>query len=312
MYCSTCGHANSDDALFCTKCGASLNASSATEPLTARDDDAWRAVIGSSNQAYYLGKFAKLRASGGAGFQASWHWPAFFVTWYWLLYRKMWGWAVLYFFLPAILLVVVGLVSGVVGDSKIAVGLILLSLLVLKVGAPIVANWLYYRHCLQLIESSDSHASRERQREHLVAKGGTSAIALILFGIVAVVAMLGIVAAIALPAYHDYTQRAKVAQILIEMKPVTQQVAEQYERNGRFPQGLDELPSHADTPRHVTRVAIDGQSGVIEIETHLAMGGAAGSIYLVPALDANKHLIWKCQAAANMKRVVPLSCRGEE
>ncbi|TXD43886.1 DUF4339 domain-containing protein [Xanthomonas campestris] len=58
-------------------------------------------------------------------------------------------------------------------------------------------------------------------------------------GVVGLAFVLGIVAAIALPAYQDYTARAKVSQAIGALAPLKPQIAEFLEREGRCPTNDD-------------------------------------------------------------------------
>ena len=52
-----------------------------------------------------------------------------------------------------------------------------------------------------------------------------------------VVAIVGILAAIALPAYQDYTVRAKVSEGIARLDEAKTSVAEYYSSNSAFPAG---------------------------------------------------------------------------
>jgi len=55
-----------------------------------------------------------------------------------------------------------------------------------------------------------------------------------------VVAIIGILAAIALPAYQDYTIRAQVAESITITNVVKPKIAEYFDTHGRFPRNNDE------------------------------------------------------------------------
>lgn len=182
-----------------------------TEPTPETFDlAAWQAVVGPRNQAYYLRRFERTaRGEGGA----RWHWPAFLITWYWLVYRKMWGWALLYMVLPFLLLLPFGLLAALLGTHRSADAIPMLYLAALYVAPPLLANGAYYRHCRKLMAAQHARGgSREQYLAHLEARGGTSNAVVAVAGALLLVSMIGMLAAIALPAYQDYVKRARGSQ----------------------------------------------------------------------------------------------------
>lgn len=182
-----------------------------TEPSPETFDlAAWQAVIGPRNQAYYLSRFERTsRGEGGA----RWHWPALLITWYWLVYRKMWAWSLLYMVLPFLLLLPFGLLAALLGTHRAADAIPMLYLAALYVAPPLLANGAYYRHCRKLMAAQLARGgSREQYLAQLEARGGTSNLAVAVIGALLLVSMIGMLAAIALPAYQDYVKRARGSQ----------------------------------------------------------------------------------------------------
>jgi type IV pilus assembly protein PilA len=56
-----------------------------------------------------------------------------------------------------------------------------------------------------------------------------------------VVAIIGILAAIAIPAYQDYTQRAQIGEAFTIVSNAKTAIAEYYQTNGAFPDATDIL-----------------------------------------------------------------------
>jgi type IV pilus assembly protein PilA len=118
-----------------------------------------------------------------------------------------------------------------------------------------------------------------------------------------VVAIIGILAAIALPAYADYTKRAHVAEGLTLAMAAKTAVTEFWAVNGRFP-SVD--PSNGDSTANVSvglppKYSIRGnainrvgiiQSGVVLIRFNEKVQTDA-YLLLVPSI-AGGSLIWKC------------------
>jgi len=329
MLCSKCGSTNAEGVWFCAKCGAALavqqgpaaaavpaRAMQGAEPAppsastTDFDNEVWRAAIGTKNTAYYLPRF-EARYSRGA--TSRWHWPAFFVTFYWLLYRKLWGWALVYFVAPYVVFLMLGMIAAMTGETgaRLVGPLLILATLGFFVGPPLVANQLYFARCKTLIDRQRSVA---RSREHLLAqveaRGGTSHIVAIVIGVFVVIALIGILAAIALPAYNDYTKRAKVAEALVIGRQVADQVGEHVQRTGALPLGLEQLPAPVPSSRYVDAMRLDPSNGVLEIGVAFGAAGS-GKVYLVPAKDADGRIVWTCKAPPAMRRSVPKACRGD-
>lgn len=324
MLCAKCGHTNAEGSWFCSKCGTALAVSqgpvaaaasktvAAPAPAEAFDEDLWRAAVGPRNTGYYLPRFAARHAEGTA---ARWHWPAFFITFYWLLYRKLWGWAALYFVLPYLVLLLVGSIAAAIGEAGtgFAGALWLAALAAYYLVPPLFANQLYFARCAKLIERQrQSTRSREQLLAQVEARGGTSAAAAIVLGLLVVIAVIGILAAIALPAYSDYTRRAKVADALVAARSVAGQVGAYYQSAGTLPAGLDKLPQQPPRHRYIGAMRLDPADGVLEVTIDFGSGGGrGGSVYLVPAKDADGRLVWTCRAAPEMQRAVPAGCRDK-
>jgi hypothetical protein len=230
MFCTHCGSPNHDTAKFCSKCGHALTASqessSSNEGVHTVDaarqhhaavsptpDEFYRAAIGPQNQDYYLRKFLHFDQGGT---RLSWNWGAFFQTFYWLLYRKMWLNALAYFVLPYVIMFTLAFFGTLIGFGEGTVGTAyLLMLAALFVGPPLFGDALYHRHCRQKIAEAKANVGLKDEADQLnaVAKsGGVSRILLILFAIFFSIMLIGIVAAIAIPAYQQYVTKSKTVE----------------------------------------------------------------------------------------------------
>lgn len=324
MYCSRCGTESAADALFCTSCGAPLaraqaaasaapvsTAAARSGPADAFDEEIWRAAIGPKNTEYYLTRFREQHASGR---RSLWNWPAFLLTFYWLLYRKLWLPAIGYFVLPYVILAVVGVAAASLGASKDSgdaiMGMVWLAYFgVVFIAPPMFANSLYYSRIRALIAQHSATAqSRDRLIATLEAKGGTSRAAAILVGVFVVIGLIGILAAIALPAYQDYTYRAKSTEAIVWGKSLAQAVGDHIESTGQIPENLDTV-WQSPKSKYVSSIKIDRNNAVIEMEISFGSSTRGGNVYLIPSVtDANK-VTWTCEAEPAMKRFVPRECR---
>ncbi len=272
---------------------------------TLTEDEAWAAVIGDANTHYYLTRFERL-ARGGSG---GWHWPALFVAWYWMLYRKMWVPALVYFVAPWIGLLVIGVAST--ASAGLGALLYMAQWLAMLVVPALMANGWYFKHCEKKIRDVRSRGgSRDQMIARLEAAGGTSGVAVIVVAVVGIM-FIGILAAVALPAYQTYTVKAKVAQAMPVGTDVADAVGKHYEQTGQLPSQADVDGYVQQAPhqsKYVSAVDLDSASGTITV--HVSAHPADGTYQLVPSSDNNHHLSWTCTSPDTLRRYVPASCRN--
>lgn len=122
-----------------------------------------------------------------------------------------------------------------------------------------------------------------------------------------VVAIIGILAAIAIPAYQDYTIRARVTEGLEMASSAKLAVSETAMTNNALPatQAATGYTSPAATT-NVNAIAV-GANGVITITYTAAAGG--GTIIMTPTLTANGDVTWDCTTGSLLAKYRPASCR---
>ena len=275
------------------------------DPDMMTEADAWGAIIGNTGTQYYLERFERQARGEGGG----WHWPAMLVTWYWMLYRKMWLAALIYFFVP-------GMVGGIVGAMlPRAFGPLggLAVWLALFIVPGMFANGWYFRHCEKKIRDVEARGGTKAQMiARMEAVGGTSILPVVLLGILLMVAIIGVLAAVALPAYQGYTAKAKVAEAVQVGSDVAAMVGRQYEQTGTLPGSADVVAFVGQAPhrsRYVTSVDIDPTTGVLTLKVQ-ATPKLEGEILLQPSVDASRHLRWHCATTLPVRYSIP-SCRAQ-
>lgn len=128
-----------------------------------------------------------------------------------------------------------------------------------------------------------------------------------------VVAIIGILAAIALPAYQDYTARAQASEAASLAAGVKTSIAEFYQSNGEYP---DTATAPKSTDLAVTgtysSIAVTADTGVI-VATMNSSGVAAnlaGKKFTYTPNLANNAFKWTCthNLAAGDEDIAPKGC----
>jgi len=132
-----------------------------------------------------------------------------------------------------------------------------------------------------------------------------------------VVAIIGILAATALPAYQDYTARSKVTEVINFAREAKTAVGECVQAGGGVSAcetnaavGLSAVAANINST-YVESVQI-GSNSVITVAirgTNIAALDAA-NLTITPTLSATGSIAWSCQISlANLNKYVPKECR---
>ena len=128
-----------------------------------------------------------------------------------------------------------------------------------------------------------------------------------------VVAIIGILAAIAIPAYQDYTTRAKITEGISLADAAKVSVSDYYNANGSLP--ADNATSGVtDTATAIVK-SITVNAGSIEVAFNAFASGVSDGDLLVfkPTANAAGVLEWACKTADGSTLDVkyrPANCRG--
>jgi len=142
---------------------------------------------------------------------------------------------------------------------------------------------------------------------------GSSAVIVIVIVLVLFfgVFVIGILAAIAIPAYQDYTVRAKMSGVVSAMDAVKTPIAEYAANKGQWPTTWEQIGANpmSQVPESsralVEEIRLD-QGGVVVGSVKIQ--GKQGQIRMAPKQMGDK-VDWTCTASPEIKKNVPLRCR---
>ena len=137
------------------------------------------------------------------------------------------------------------------------------------------------------------------------------------------VAIIGILAAVAMPAYQDYTLRAKISEVILALSTCRGAVTEVYQGGGSAPGANSFGCESAGGSKYVASVTTDPDGRIMAMVQ--GIGGLNGQVVtLTPLADATTPATiagagtglfgWRCGAAADgttvSSRYLPASCRS--
>jgi len=129
-----------------------------------------------------------------------------------------------------------------------------------------------------------------------------------------VVAIIGILAAVALPAYQDYTKRAKMSEVILAASSCRTSVTETYQSNNAasLPTGGSwGCESSIPTSKYVSMIETN-EFGAVRVTAANIAPDANGTIYLTPIPStSNVGLVeqWLCGPGTVNPKFLPGSCR---
>jgi len=124
-----------------------------------------------------------------------------------------------------------------------------------------------------------------------------------------VVAIIGILAAVALPAYTDYTTRAKVSEVILAASGPKTAVAELAQQGDGASMPADASVTALSLTANSTYVSgVNYASGAITITSKGLPTDASGTITLTGSISSGQ-VTWTCGGTIP-KKFRPASCQG--
>ena len=131
-----------------------------------------------------------------------------------------------------------------------------------------------------------------------------------------VIAIIGILAAIAIPAYQDYIARSQMTEALSLASGQKTAVAETYGQTGQFA-GIDSggngIPAAADiSGTYVKTVGVDDGkiTATMEAAGKVSKGITGGTLVLSPT-DSTGSIEWSCTSSDILQKYLPKTCVGK-
>jgi type IV pilus assembly protein PilA len=140
-----------------------------------------------------------------------------------------------------------------------------------------------------------------------------------------VVAIIGILAAVALPAYQDYTVRSKMSEVILAMSACRTSITEVYQSGGSAPGanswGCENITGNQS--KYVNKIITDGDGIVTADIQGIATDVNGKTVQLIPLIGATTVATsgnigsalygWRCGPGGTdpvNAKYLPGSCRG--
>lgn len=124
------------------------------------------------------------------------------------------------------------------------------------------------------------------------------------FGLLIIVYVIGVLAAIAIPAYQDYITRATMSTAVSESQAARDALASYYESNDKVPESLEAAGIGLELPN-------GGTLSLDSADMKLFLSMEKGELVFIPSRDSDGHIKWNCEPGEGLKpSQLPDSCKG--
>jgi type IV pilus assembly protein PilA len=126
-----------------------------------------------------------------------------------------------------------------------------------------------------------------------------------------VVAIIGILAAVALPAYQDYTVRAKVSETILAASSAKTTISEAAATFSEMPE-VNSANVATQTSKYVSGLTysrIDSANGLVVVTAAGDNAISGSNITMTGTLNANNQVGWTCGGTI-LRKFRPASCQG--
>ena len=137
----------------------------------------------------------------------------------------------------------------------------------------------------------------------------TGLIVALIAGTILIIIVIGILAAVAIPAYSGYVAKAHVAQAYPQATAATQVLDQYFVANSKLPDTVAEanLPAYASD---AATLRYETQTGQVIVEFSPGQGVLAGRhLYFTPTLLIDNTLEWKCSSKDIKPELLTAQCK---
>ena len=137
--------------------------------------------------------------------------------------------------------------------------------------------------------------------------------AVVIAAVIAVIvgiAVIGILAAVSIPAYQDYVTRATAQAAHGQLLAAAPKVGDFVQAQQRIPATLAEAGYQEAVPKGLNPLAIDPNTAVLSVSLQKPVSGHDESgLRLIPSRNVNGSIEWQCEAFGLREQQVPKACR---
>lgn len=147
------------------------------------------------------------------------------------------------------------------------------------------------------------------QKKHGDVRGGSNMIGVLAIGLVLMVFVGGIVAAVSIPAYNDYVVRSEVSAAILEARPYREKVEALMLRSGFTPgDNIDAGIPEDVSGKHLASLDINRNGAMVITFQHVQL---AGKTQVWQPSVQQQQVVWDCTGGTLHNRHRPSRCRND-